>query len=547
MLRNITLSIATLGVVIGSPWLALGQSSSANDPAVVIAVKNISAQLDDIKYLGEKAGFGDEVAMLPFMVRGMMPGIDMRKPAGVAVWFEGEDPVALAMVPVSDIEQLWEHLFNLGVNVDEDGNFYHVETPLADIVVRVQNGYAFVSDSKSNLTTLPDNPDGLLGKIGQDYMLGAKVFVQRIPEGLREMAIAQMQQGFEQALEEMDDGSLGDLQREANEIQINQLIEMVENSDTLELGLGVQRASNHLVFDFSFTGLPESKMAQQAAATSGKTSKFTRFLMDSAAMNMNGFGVILEDDQRTLKAMLANLRQTAMSEVEDGNMNRDEVALVKDLLSDMFELINGTVESGYMDFGGTVMLDEQGANLVAGGALANPATFDRMVAKFSEMAKTQNEVAIDVRDANVAGVALKQMIVTLPADVDQELIDMVGDKITILMGRQGEAAFVAAGSDPVSAFEAVMQNSASAGDSTVQYNIRVLPILKFAARNPDVAAMLGPVMARFTSQNDRISLHQRMIPLGVSVQGRMDADLLQLIGDAAQMSQGMMMRPGADF
>ncbi len=545
-LQKWTWSVLAICVAVGTSLQALAQSGSANDPAVIVAIKNISSQLEDIKYLGEKAGFGDQVAMVPMMARGFLGGVDLKKPAGVAVWFDGQEPISVGMVPVTDIEALLDQLSGFGVNVDEEGDFYYLETPAEDMVIKVKDGYAFLSNSEEALENLPADPAKVLGDVSKEYILGAKVYVQKIPAELREMAIEQMQQGFEQAMEEMDEEALAELQADANEMQIQQVIELIENSDALEAGLGVQKSADKLVFDMAFTGLPGSKMAKTSEAMQGKSSKFTKFLVDSAAMSMNGFGVMLEDDKKSAKALLANLKQTALSELEnDDNMSSDELAMVQGLLSDIFDILDSTIDGGAVDFGGTVMMDENGANFVAGASLANTTKFDEMIAKIAGMAKTQNEIAIEVTDASIGGVGMKQMVVTLPEGVDQEAIDMFGEKITLMMGRDGSAAYLAAGTNPAESFEAILKNSGSSGDASAQYNFRVVPILKFASRNPEAKELLGALLEGFKSENDRITLHQKMIPNGVEMHGAMDADLIKLFADLGQMAQGQM--GGAEF
>jgi hypothetical protein len=545
-LQKWTWAALAVCLAVGASVPAIAQSGSANDPAVIVSLKNINSQLEDIKFLGEKAGFGDQVAMVPMMARGFLGGVDLKKPAGIAVWFDGQEPIAVGMVPVTDIEALLDQLSTYGVNVDEEGDFYYLETSTEDMVIKISNGYAFLSNSEEALKDLPSDPAAVLGGVSRDYMMGAKVHIQKIPQDLREMAVEQMQQGFEQAMEEMDDEALAGLQAEANEMQIKQLIELIENSDALELGFGIQKSSDKLVFDMTFTGLPGSKMAKTSEAMKGKSSKFSKFLVDSAAMNMNGFGIMLEDDQTSTKALLANLKQTAMGELEgDSNLSSDELAMVQGLLSDVFDILDSTIDGGAVDFGGTVMMDEEGANFVAGASLANTTKFDEMIAKISGMAKTQNEVAIEISDESIGGVGMKKMVVTLPEGVDEEAIDMFGEKITLLMGRDGSAAYMAAGTNPAESFEAIMKNSAPSSESAAQYNFRVIPMMKFASRNPQASELIGAVLDGFKSTNDRISLQQKMIPNGLSMHGSLDADLIKMFADLGQMAQGQM--GGAEF
>ncbi len=547
-LQKVSVALLAVCCTLGSSLLAFAQSGSANDPAVIVAIKSINGQLDDIKYIGEKAGFADQMAMVPMLARGFLGGVDLKKPAGVAVWFDGQQPVVVGMVPVTDIDQLLDQLAGLGVNVDEDGDLYFLETPAEDMVIKVSGGYAFVSDSEDALATLPQDPAAILGGISKEYMLGAKLFVQRIPAELREMAIEQMEEGFQQAMDEMEDEALADVQREANQMQIKQLIDMVETSDALEMGMGVSSATDKLIFDMSFTGLPGSKMAKQAEISKGKASGFGKFLVDSAAMSMNGYGVMMEDDKASTKALLSSLKQSAMTELdEDGSMSSDELTLVKGLLSDLFDVLDSTIDGGFVDFGGTMMMDKEGINFVGGVALANPTKFDEMIVKLAGMAKTQNEVAIEVTDATVGGVGFKQMVITLPEGVDQEAIDMFGEKITLLMGRKDAAAYLAVGTEPGSSFDAIMKNSGpSSEEISAQYNFRVIPMMQFASRSPQAADIIDQVLAGFSSKNDRIRVTQKMIPNGVTVNATADADLIKLFSDLGQMVQGGMMG-GADF
>lgn len=547
-LQKATVAALAVCCTLGSSLLALAQSGSANDPAVIMAIKSINGQLDDIKYIGEKAGFGDQMAMVPMLARGFLGGVDLKKPAGVAVWFDGQTPVVVGMVPVTDIDQLLDQLAGLGVNVDEDGDLYFLETPAEDMVIKVSGGYAFVSDSEDALATLPQDPAAILGGVSKEYVLGAKLFVQRIPAELREMAIEQMEEGFQQAMDEMEDEALADMQREANQMQIKQLIDMVETSDAVEMGMGVSSATDKLIFDMSFTGLPGSKMAKQAEISKGKASRFAKFLVDSAAMSMNGYGVMMEDDKASTKALLSSLKQSAMTELdEDGSMSSDELTLVKGLLSDLFDVLDSTIDGGFVDFGGTMMMDKEGINFVGGVALANPTKFDEMIVKLAGMAKTQNEVAIEVTDATVGGVGFKQMVITLPEGVDQEAIDMFGEKITLLMGRKDASAYLAIGTEPGSSFDAIMKNSGPSGDeNSAQYNFRVIPMMQFASRSPQAADIIDQVLAGFSSKNDRINVTQKMIPNGVAMNATADADLIKLVSDLGQMLQGGMMG-GADF
>lgn len=544
--RCLTLSVASLCAIVAAPVATFAQESSANEPAAIVSVKNIDGQISDIKYVAEKMGYGDQVAFGVMMAAGFLEGVDKKSPMGAVIWFEGDEPRVVGMVPVSDVERLLDTISQQGgMNVEEEGDFIFLEGNAGEMVVTSKNGYAFISDTKDHLSALPSDPKTLLGEIGKEYSVGAKLFAQRIPEGLREDAIEQMRQGFEQAMNEMEGGQMEEMQREANAMQMQALIDLVQNSDQLDLGLGVEQSRDKLVFDLNFTGLEGSKVAKQAAAMAGKSSRFAQFLVDSAAMNMNGFGVLLEEDQQNMKALVASLKKNAESELDgDSDLSADEMQVVKGLLDDMFSLVNSSIESGFIDYGGTLMMAEGKANFVFGGNLADQAKFDSMVEKITDMAKSQNEVALEAESATVAGVKFQKFTMTLPETVEQEIVEMLGETVVMMMGRSEDKAYLVIGTDPLESVETILGASGSNSEFPVRYNLRLLPIMRFLSKSPQAAPVIEAILSDFGSENDRIQIQSKMIDRGQSMHGEMDVDILKMIGSAAQAAQGM---GGAEF
>lgn len=544
--NSMALVMASACLLASIPGLARAQESSANEPAAVIALQNLEGQLKDIQYLGGKAGFANEVASLPIVAAGFLNGIDKSKPVGASIWFEGEQPLVVGMIPVTNFEDVLDTISaNTGQNIEEDGEFYFMATPAAEIVMTVKNGYVFISDSEDHLANIPADPAALLSGVAESNMLAAQLFVQRIPAGLREMAVGQMREGFEGAMEEME-GDLEDLQREANAMQMEQLIDMVENSDQLKIGFGVEQTNEKIVFDMSFTGLEDSKIAKQAAAMQGKASNFGKFLVDAAAFNVNGFGVLLEEDKQNLKTLLDNVKSTAMEEMDqDDDMSDEEKQVVTDLVNDVFGLIQSSIDQGEIDMGATLLSDENDINLALGGSLADTEKFDSLVAKVTELATQQQEVAIEAGKATVSGINFDKLTVTLPDDVDEEVRQMLGDKVVLMMGRSDDAAYFAAGTSPEAAFQTIMDNSSTNGDFPVIYNVRILPILKMVSNNPEAGPVVQQLLDTYGSENDRISIFSKIITNGQKVRGEIDSDLLKLIGLGVKAQQ--QMGGGADF
>ena len=63
--------------------------------------------------------------------------------------------------------------------------------------VKEADGWAFVANRQEHLDDLPKDPVALLDGLNKKYTLALRVNVCNIPAGLREMAVSQLQQGFE--------------------------------------------------------------------------------------------------------------------------------------------------------------------------------------------------------------------------------------------------------------------------------------------------------------------------------------------------------------
>ena len=75
--------------------VATTYAQSAPEPAVVISVAPVKEQMDDINYLVDASGFGQAKFLIKSQIRYITNGLDTKRPAGVFLYFEGDDPICL--------------------------------------------------------------------------------------------------------------------------------------------------------------------------------------------------------------------------------------------------------------------------------------------------------------------------------------------------------------------------------------------------------------------------------------------------------------------
>ena len=187
----------------------------------------------------DASGYGQMKFMAGAMIKGYTKGLDADKDAGIMLFLEEDSPVPdfLGFVPVSDMEEMLDVIAGLA-EVEEDDDFTTIVTDDGtELLVREHNGYAFISNKKEMFDSLPDAPQKMLGDLPSKYNFAAKVFGQRIPQGMRDQFIEMIKESSAQTLDSLDeDDEMAELQRKNLEMSTKQMEMMINESDTLTFG-----------------------------------------------------------------------------------------------------------------------------------------------------------------------------------------------------------------------------------------------------------------------------------------------------------------------
>ena len=123
---------------------------------------------------------------------------------------------------------------------------------------------------------------------------------------------------------------------------------------------------------------------------------------------------------------------------------------------------------------------------------------------------------------------------------------MLGDQITLVVGIGTKEAFIAGGSNPVDLLKKAIDGKTDTSHM-MQYNVNIIPILKFAASiegDPNVEAMAD---ALEESGGDRIQMTSNLIKNGVKMRFEMQDGILGLIKVGVESFQSGGAFPEGDF
>lgn len=477
-----------IGLVVGVvAMLPIGKAycQSSPEPAVIISIAKFEDQMNDVDYLLTASGFGQMKFMANAMVKGYIKGLDAAKDAGVLLYFtkDSQQPDFLGFVPVTSMEEMLDVIYGMA-EVDEGDEY---TTIIADngteFFLKEYDGYAFFSNNKEKLESLPESPADLLKGLSSKYNLSARVYVQRIPKEMRGFVLETIRESSEMTLSTLDDDDLqADLQRKNLEMQMRQMEMMLNESDTLTIGMSADKDAKMLSMDVEFKGLPNSELAAKLAAGARKQgSRFIGFCVPGATFTLNQCVNLDKDDAKVYSTMLDDLAKTAIKELDaDGEMAQEEIDVVEKELNNLVDVAKATLKDGVFDSGAVLMLDDGNINFAAGVQIADPKTFESTVKELANLAETKmgEKIEVNLNSGSHKDITLHTIVVNVP---EQEEIRMVvGEKFTLVVGIGDKAVYLGAGSDPV----ATLIKAIDGPEKMVKF-IKSMPIFKALDKDND--------------------------------------------------------------
>ena len=539
-----------LALAVGLSMLLSSSSvfaQSTPEPAIIVSVAKIKEQLSDINYLMDAAGYGQMAFLVKVQAEQFLKGVDNDRPAGVMMFFEedadeDDEPKALAFVPMDNLDDFLTTISEYA-EIDEQDEMTTIITGEDDeLFLKESNGFAFLTDSKELFEAIPADPEKMLGDLPNRFNVSAKVFGQRVPESLRQMAFDTLREQSEQQLEMRGniDPVQAELQRQNLELSMERMESLVEDLEILELGFQADEEGEAMNFGFKVTSKDGSTFANlcNLAAEAGP-SKFAGLKMANSAFNSIARMKIDPDDLKYEDQMAQSKDAIIKGLEEEEVLSDDDMETAKDVIDQLSDVVLETLKSGELDSGSVVMMSEGKANLVAGMRIADPDKFEAAVKDAVGLAEKQDGLS-EFFDANLnsgshEGYRLHTITVNIPED-EEEMYEIFGGNATVLVGIGKEDVFIAAGTEPMSLLKQAIDSSATPAkvENQVEYNLFLTPILRFAAgiESNEALEMMADKMEEVGK--DRMTFSAKMIKNGLEGSFQMKDGVFALIEVAGE-------------
>ncbi|MDB4695039.1 hypothetical protein OAF47_01090, partial [bacterium] len=546
--RGFLASAMALGLLLSAPSSCLPQASAqdsdaaSNEPVLVVTLGSVNKLTQDINYVTGVAGQAQAGGMFGLLAGTFTQGLDTTRPIGVVVSMVDGMPQPLALLPTSDIKTVLSRLeAQTGPYDEEKDGTLRIIVGANVVHIQQKGDWAVMGTAKDVLALAPKDPSALFEGMGNKYDIAVRMKMQQIPAETRGMLTTQLKMGFEQAMA-LQNGPDAEASRETAENAIEQLEQLIEDTDQLQFGFNIDQAKQKITIGGSYTAVPGSKLATVYDGTKAIPSQFASVIREDAAAFIHQAASIspeaVKDTKASMEGTLSAVRSALDSQAGLTDSQRDDI---NTLVDRVIELSVNSASEGKSDMGALLLADEDGFKFVFGAFVADGnevASFAKEVAAKVENERGAPEFKFDIGKYN--GVTMHLVEADIPASQD-EARRMFGDKLRVHIGTGKQSMYLAFGKDSDNLMKELIdsgQKKTAADRPVGQMRMTMMPMLKYAQSiesNDALSAMIDALTR--SPDGGEMSIVAESIKNGQKFSFDIGEGILQAIGAAMQQTQ----------
>lgn len=541
-----TFTSLLLAVAVSTTLLARPVQAQDGKPFAVISVRSASAVGEQAAALAQIAGMPQATQMLlgPLAQLTTPPegsGLDAEKPWGALLTLE--DKSALIFIPATNVDFL-AAAFLAGDAEEIPGGITKYALGTGPVIfVKQQGDWTFVGNKPSALESLPDDPAKHLGDLPKQYLIGARIDVENVPDMMKQQAIG--------ALAMMSGNMPSPGGPGALPPQMQQLQMMLEQAKSLDFGLKLDKGDNSLILEANVVAKSGTALANTYGRVKKTTSNFAGFMSPAAALSSLTViqGKPNDSEIEMMQAQQADLKNQLATAFEGEELPEEAKEAIIDALGDLIDVGYDTMKSGNIDFGMLVSLDPS-PTVLMGGAVNGGKKAEAAAQRLGKMLEGGEGMPVIQWDAGeINGYRTHRTAIDLPIDAESKEFVLKSDKVEIILAATDDSLLIAIGGACEETIKKVLADS-EAGKSTerlpMEMSISIANIIQFAAKAGEAMGqplpLPPPVLAGIAQNADKTHLRITAdgIPDGVKYQVIVEEGILKLAPLPMQMMMGAM-------
>jgi hypothetical protein len=546
-LLNLALAAVTVIALCSAPPKAA--KAQTLKPVAVVSVASIKENLADIAYITRTAGMPDYGDTAKFFAGALTAGIDKERPIGMYVVPQSGEFHGIAFIPLepNGLQTILKvHKEQLGEPKDVGGGILEIGNTKT-VFVKEQGGWAFVAEGKEYLTGLPQDPVALLGDLPKKFNVAGKLMVQNIPDELRRMAVDEMKLGMERFLDSpaARQGNIDrDQARQLTKVYLDKIEKLINESDELSLGLGVDEQAKRALFEIGFSAKDATSLAKSMALQADAKTNFAGFALPEASVTFSMVSKATPEDIAQVGPTLKAAREQWAKQIDDSpDIPGDKREAIKAALGQLVDILQKSIETGTLDGGGALVLLPKSVSFVGGGSVAAGADVEKLLKTIADLGKDiPNFPQLKLNTGSLGDMKLSRLTAPIP---EGDARDLLGNNLEIIVAIGPKSVILCGGKEADALLKKVVDQSAQERNKAVsplELKISLLPILKFYKSvddNPIVNALLGTLER---SGNDRVMLTNEAAPRSSTTRLEIQEGVIKAIGEGVKATMARMNR-----
>ncbi len=510
-------------------------------PVAMLSITNLDRLLSDVSYMLRACNVPEVGGLVSVMANQYTQGLDRTRPLGLSVSLDGETPVPIGFLPVSDRAAFFDSLAAIGVEPDDLGDgLFEIAAGGNAIFVKDANGWLYISQTEEALDKVPTDPSVALGDLPKKYDLAVKVNLQALPADMVDMMTEQIRGGFERQMAEQGDRTEEEAKkaRELGEASMAQLEQTIRDTEQLIFGWAIDVEGQKTFMDGAAQFIAGSKLAAQADASKNLKTAFSAFKLPQPAVLFRTTSLVAESD----KSVIKNSLNTSLQQVEERisnqiNNTQASEALVK-LVKKLGKLFEQTIDEGTLDGSLSASVSGDALKVLVGGRVADGKALAQAVQDAVKDLSGISEVPkFEFAYETYGGMTLHRTSVPIQSN-DRSVQKVFGSNIKLTIGT-GDKAFAlsldAAGDASLKAAIDGMKKAPSAAATPLEGVVEVGQIVEYA-QSVSPNSMLDIVLQAIKDYagKDKVLVNGNVIPRGVVYRLSIDEGVLRAAGAAAK-------------
>lgn len=546
-MRKTLLSMLALIAVTLSAGFSAAQESK---PLAVLSLSGYDGLLRDLGEIGkiaERPGLSAMAdAMVKMVTQGQgLVGVDQKQPWGAVVETDGAGFAIYAFLPSGEPKKFLDVIKPLVEDIQPQGGGYVIKANGQTIFLRSKGNWSYLSINPAWLEKAAADPSKLLGLLPQKYVAALSLRIENVPKMYRDLLLGQLQMGMQMSMQQPapgEDAAALAARKAMAENALKQLTQALDDLAHLTLGINVDGAAKKLGIELTVAAKSGTAMAQNLAAGGQYQTQFSGLLPADAAFRLAAGGKMSAGDIETQAQTLETVRGQVASKIdEQTELNDTQRGKLKQIVSDVFDVLVQTTKGGRGDTAASLALDSKAAALLVATHVVGGAKFDKIVKDFADLVIAKEPAAAELIKLNAEthqGVRFHTVSVPIPADAEnrEKVVAVLGETVNIVLGTSDGAVYLAVGRDAAARLKAAIDKSKSGSSSALppaQLSLALGRVLTFiTALEPKAAADLGPVpqMLAQCGGKDHVNLTTTVADNSAVVRLEIEEGIIKLLG-----------------